>query len=259
MLGAIAGDIIGSTYEFNRVATYDFELLPEGSDFTDDTVCSIAIADALLNHKDLATTLWDYCQAYPNRGYGGRFFNWLATPRDKLAPYNSYGNGSAMRVSAVACLYNTLEETLKVAKQTAEITHNHPEGIKGAQAVAAGIFLARTGATKREIAIYINETFGYKLNRCYETIRAHYSYDVSCQGSVPEAITCFLESQNYEDCIRKAIFLGGDADTQACIAGGLAQAFYGEGELGIPEAIKQEVQLILPEEFLSVISRIYKI
>ncbi len=231
MLGAVAGDIIGSVYEFNNTHRYDFELFTPRSTFTDDTVLTVAVADCILHGKDYARTIWEYGNRYPDRGYGGRFPNWLDSK--DLKPYNSFGNGSAMRVSPVGFAFDTLEETLAEARRSAEVTHNHPEGIKGAQAVAAAIFLARRGESKGYIREYITDTFGYDLNRTLDEIRPNYTFDETCQGSVPEAIIAFLESNDYEDAIRKAVTLGGDSDTIACITGGIAQAHYG----GVPEYI----------------------
>jgi ADP-ribosylglycohydrolase len=235
MLGAIAGDIIGSVYEGRNVKTPDFDpLFHPRCHPTDDTVLSVAVADSILTGADLTDKLKEYFGRYPNAGYGGTFFRWACS--FGRAPYNSWGNGSAMRVSPVGYAYGSVEEVLKYAKWSADVTHNHPEGVKGAQATATAIFLARTGSGKDEIRDYVGRTFGYDLSRTVDEIRPHYVFDVSCQGSVPQAITAFLESDHYEDAVRKAISLGGDSDTIACITGGIAQAFYG----GVPDAIRQE-------------------
>ena len=231
LIGAICGDIIGSWYEFCPDKRMDFELFKDESRFTDDTVCSIAIADALLNGNDFVGKLKYWCRKYPKAGYGGNFNWWFR--QDDPQPYNSWGNGSAMRVSAVGAFAKSTAETLALAEESAIISHNHPDGIKGAQATALAIHLALTGATKEEIKAHIETHFGYDLSRKYVHIQAHYTFDVSCEGSVPEAIIAFLESTDYESAIRMAVAYGGDADTQAAIAGGIAAAYYGE----IPEVI----------------------
>lgn len=241
MLGAIAGDIIGSVYEFNSVKTKDFPLFTQDSIFTDDTVLTVALADSLLNHSPYVDKLKAYYRAYPWAGYGGAFQSWAVSERNQ--PYNSWGNGSAMRVSPVGFAYSDLETVLTEAKKSAEVTHNHPEGIKGAQATATAIFLARTGHDKKSIKSYIENTFGYNLSQSLAEIRKTYYFDVSCQGSVPQSIIAFLESENFEDAIRNAVSLGGDSDTMACIAGGIAQAFYGK----VPEMIEKQVFTRLDE------------
>ncbi len=235
MIGAIAGDIIGSVYESNNVKTTSFPLFSQDSKFTDDTVLTVALADSILFGSEYTEKLKEYYNLYPNAGYGTGFIRW-ASSADKEA-YNSWGNGAAMRVSPIGFAYDSLDEVLEMARKSAEVTHNHEEGIRGAQATAAAVFLARTGKNKTEIADYIRETFGYKLDEPLEAIRERYQYDPSCQGTVPPAITAFLESENFEDAIRKAISIGGDSDTIACITGGIAQAFYGD----IPESIEDKV------------------
>ena len=253
LLGAIAGDVIGSYYEFCPVNTVDFRLFNNGSSrFTDDTVMTVATADWLLTGDSLLGIMQDYGNRYPNAGYGGYFYQWL-TAYDPQ-PYNSFGNGSAMRVSPVGWAFDTLEETLAAAKQNAEITHNHPEGIKGAQAVASAIFMAHTGRTKQEIKDYIKTEFGYDLDRTCEEIREYYQFDETCQGSVPESIIAFLESTDYENAIRLSISLNGDADTMAAITGGIAEAYYKD----IPRHIAEETQKRLPEEFISIMRQFYK-
>ncbi|KTB48079.1 ADP-ribosylglycohydrolase family protein [Dehalogenimonas alkenigignens] len=247
MLGAVAGDIIGSVYEFNNTQQSDFELFTPRSTFTDDTVLTVAVADCILHGKDYARTIWEYGNRYPDAGYGTRFLHWLSSK--DLKPYNSFGNGSAMRVSPVSFAFGTLEDTLAEARRSAEVTHNHPEGIKGAQSVAAAIFLARRGESKQRIRSYITSTFGYDLSRTLDEIRPTYTFDETCQGSVPEAITVFLESSDFEDAIRKAVTLSGDSDTIACITGGIAQAFYG----GVPKHIVAEVRKHLDPPLLAVI------
>jgi ADP-ribosylglycohydrolase len=226
MLGAIIGDIIGSTYEFKNADRYDFDLFPPGSDFTDDTVLTVAIADAILNNREYSETVKEYALNYPGRGYGGWFNQWIFTENPK--PYNSYGNGSAMRASSIGWAFDSLGETLKEAERSSSITHNHPEGKKGAKVVAAAIFLARTGHDKKEIKKFIQKSYSYNLNRTLAEIKPFYSFNETCQKTVPEAIICFLESENFEDAIRKAIWLGGDSDTLACITGGIAEAYYKE-------------------------------
>jgi ADP-ribosylglycohydrolase len=241
MLGAIAGDMIGSPYEFDRnhIKTTDFPLFSERSRYTDDTVLTIATAQVLLD----GCTFEDYASAYvaayndyPRAGYGGIFRQSAAAGGG--AAYGSYGNGSAMRVSPVGWAFATLEETLAEAKRSAEVTHNHPEGIKAAQAVAAAIFLARTGAGKEEIRDTLTREFGYDLRRSLDEIRPTYRFTAAAAYSVPEAIIAFLESENFEDAVRNAVSLGGDSDTQACIAGAIAEAFYG----GVPKAIQKEME-----------------
>lgn len=248
MTGAIAGDIIGSVYEFDNIKTTDFPLFTNESDYTDDTIMTVAVADWLLNRGDLAEVMQRYGREYPypTGGYGGRFSGWLRE-KDPL-PYNSWGNGSAMRVSAVGWMFDSLEKTLEVAKETAVVTHNHPEGIKGAQATAAAIYLARTGKSKQDIKQYIETAFSYDLGRTCDEIRPFYRFNESCQGTVPEAIIAFLDSSDFENAIRLAVSLGGDSDTLACITGGIAEAFY-----GIPEDIEKQVYDKLPGTFQKVI------
>lgn len=253
MIGAIAGDIIGSIYEFENIKTKDFPLFLRRSDYTDDSVMTVAVADWLLNGGDLVKVLQAYGNEYPcpMGGYGGCFSFWLGEADPK--PYNSWGNGSAMRVSAVGWKFDTLEETLKVAEESAAVSHNHPEGIKGAQATAAAIFLARTGKSKQEIKNYIETTFHYNLNRTCDEIRPTYSFNESCQGTVPEAIIAFLDSRDFEDAVRLAVSLGGDSDTLACITGGIAEAYY-----GVPENIVEQVKDRIPVEFFEIIQKFKK-
>ncbi len=249
MLGAIIGDIIGSVYEWSPTKTTAFPLFSPDSRFTDDTVLTVAVADAVLYQKDYARTIWEYGRKYPRAGYGRSFKGWLKG-RD-LLPYGSYGNGSAMRVSPVGFAFDSTDEVLLEAARTAEVTHNHPEGIKGAQAAALAILLARQGNNKMEIKKQIESRFAYDLSRTLDEIRPDYGFDVSCQGSVPEAIIAFLESLNYEDAIRQAISLGGDSDTMACIAGGIAQAFYKD----IPRHIVSQARLLLDPDLLRIIDQ----
>ncbi len=291
MYGAILGDMIGAPYEFDRGGkTKDFPLFSRGSQFTDDTVMTIAVAEALMGLEEAlkgldgktlmsldgealkeldgealmsfdressdeevrqavtrAMRVWG--RKYPNAGYGVRFANWLFA-RCQPRPYGSWGNGSAMRVSSAGWLYGTLEETRRYAKLTAEVTHNHPEGIKGAEAAASAIFMARNGSAKDEIKDYIIREFGYDLSRTCDEIRPGYHHVESCQETVPEAITAFLEGDNFEDVIRTAVSLGGDCDTLTCIAGAMAEAFY-----GVPEELKAECRKRLPEDMLKVLNR----
>lgn len=244
MLGAIIGDIVGSVYEFDNTKRMDFPFFSERSTYTDDTVMTIAVAEWLLNddeltHEALERIMVRYAKEHPcpMGGYGGRFSQWLfrpeslidyktGAPAGKRVPYNSWGNGSAMRASAVGWRFDTIEETEKVAEISASITHDHPEGVKGAQATAAAIFLARSGYTKSEIKDYIERRFGYDLNTHTDDIRKTYGWDESCQGTVPAAVRAFLDSTDFESAVRIAVSLGGDSDTLACITGGIAEAFY---------------------------------
>jgi len=234
MIGAITGDIIGSVYEFDGIKSKDFPLFSESSQFTDDTVLIIAVTDVLLGSGDYANTFREYYARYPDCGYGGRFHQW-ARSKD-LRPYNSFGNGSAMRVSPVGWFFDDLESVLSEAKRSARVTHNHPEGIKGAQAVAASVFMARHGESKDTIRDYVARGFDYDLDRTVDEIRPSHHFDETCQGTVPAAMIAFLDSTDFEDCIRNAISLGGDADTLACIAGSIAEAFYG----GVPDSIREQ-------------------
>ena len=249
MLGAIAGDVIGSVYEAIPVKTTGFALFTPRSRFTDDTVLTVATAEALLGDGDYAAAYRRYGRAYPNAGYGGSFYRWLLS--DDAGPYDSWGNGAAMRVSPVGFALDTVEDVLAEAARSAAVTHDHPEGIKGAQATALAVFLACTGADKAGIRSEIEGRFGYDLARSLDAIRPTYRFDVSCQGSVPESLIAFLESTDYESAVRNAISLGGDADTMACIAGGIAEAFYG----AVPELIAREVSSRLPEGFRNVLDR----
>jgi ADP-ribosylglycohydrolase len=254
MLGAIAGDMIGSPFEGLgcQIKTTEFELFDKYSRFTDDTVLTVAVARAILSGMDYTSALKLYGQRYPGVGYGGAFRHWIHSVVS--APYNSWGNGSAMRVSPVAWAFDTDAEVLREAQRSAEVTHNHPEGVKGAQATALAAFLARTGETKQEIKRQIVERFSYDLSRTLGEIRPGYGFDVSCQGSVPESITAFLESDSFEGAIRNAISLGGDSDTMACIAGSIAEAFYG----GVPEEIAVEVRARLPQDLIVIVEEFQK-
>lgn len=246
MLGAIAGDIIGSVHEYSGTKTSEFELFHPHCRFTDDTVLAVAVADCLMHGFGYVEKFHEYSGAYPNAGYGGRFLQWISAA--KKEPYNSWGNGSAMRVPAIGHAFDSLDAVRAEAKRSAEVTHNHPEGIRGAEATAAAIFLARTGRTKQEIRTSIEETFGYDLRARLDDLRPGYTFDESCQGTVPPALIAFLESTGYEDAVRKAISLGGDADTLACITGGIAEAFYG----GVPDAIARQALNLLDERLRTV-------
>lgn len=262
MFGAFLGDIIGSPYEFDMGnKSKNFPLFSDMSTFTDDSVMTAAVADALLDSIEngklsddsigvlVASSLKEWGHKYPDAGYGGMFDNWLRS--DSILPYNSFGNGSAMRVSSVGWLYDAIERTRAVARITAKVTHNHPEGIKGAEAIASAIFLARKRASKQEIKKYISENFGYNLSRTCDEIRPGYHHVETCQETVPEAIIAFLESDGFVDAIRNAVSLGGDCDTIACITGSIAEAFY-----GIPSELISECQERLPIDILFVANRI---
>ena len=258
MIGAILGDMIGAPYEFDRGnKTKDFPLFSRGSEFTDDSVMTIAVAEALMDtigksddeiRAALIASMQKWGRRYPDAGYGGMFYQWLR--KKDPQPYGSFGNGSAMRVSSAGWLFSTLEETRHMAKLTAEVTHNHPEGVKGAEAAASAIFMARTGSSKEEIRDFIIREFGYDLSRTCDEIRPHYHHVETCQQTVPEAVTAFLEGNSFEDVIRTAVSLGGDSDTLTCIAGGMAEAFY-----GVPDDLVEECRKRLPEDMLSVVDR----
>lgn len=247
MLGAIAGDIIGSVHEGSGTKHRDFPLFTPNSTFTDDTVLCVAVAEVLLHGGDFVDAFHDYFHRYPNAGFGGGFMRWAAK-RDRQ-PYYSWGNGSAMRVPPVGFAATSLEEALSLARRSAEVTHDHPEGIRGAQAVAAVIFLARQGADKASLRAEVEGRFGYDLSQALDEIRPDYRFDVSCQGSVPPAILAFLEADSVESAIRNAVSLGGDADTQACMAGAMAEAFQG----GLPEALRSETLARLTPELREVV------
>ena len=253
MIGAIIGDIVGSRFEFNNHRSKDFELFTKDNELTDDSIMTLAVADILLNNKvndpdKIIDTFKYYGKLYPYAGYGGMFSKWLDSENPK--PYNSYGNGSAMRVSPVGFYAKSLEETLELAKVTAEVSHNHPQGIKGAQSIAASIYLARNGKSKDEIREYVETEFGYNLHRTCDDIRPAYRFDVTCQGSCPQAIIAFLDSSDYESAIRLAVSLGGDSDTIACMTGGIAAAFY-----GVPHELVVKVQAYLSEDIIEAIER----
>ena len=259
MYGAILGDIVGSPYEFdcNNYKAKDFPLFSRRSDFTDDTVMTLAVAKALLSSRGqddtaikaaLVREMQQLGRAYPDRGYGTHFDGWLY--EDAPQPYQSYGNGSAMRVSPAAWLAEDMTEALHLAQLTAEVTHDHPEGIKGAQATAAAVFLARTGCSRADIRAYVERVFGYDLGRTCDEIRPTYHHVESCQETVPQAITAFLESTGFEDALRTAVSLGGDSDTLAAITGSIAEAFY-----GVPENLKQECRQRLTPELAGILEK----
>jgi ADP-ribosylglycohydrolase len=252
MLGAIAGDIIGSAYEFGRTKSKEFPLFGRDNAFTDDTVMTVAMAQAVLTDGDYRRAALDFGRRYPGRGYGSSFQGWLAASDPR--PYNSYGNGSAMRVSPVGFAFDTVEDVLREAARSAGFSHSHPEGIKGAQATALAILLARKKSDKTRIKEEIASRFGYDLDRTLDEIRPYYRHDESCQRTVPEAILSFLESTSYEDCVRNAVSLGGDADTLACIAGGIAEAFYGPPLPGIVSGVRG----ILAPELWDIVERFYR-
>lgn len=274
MLGAIIGDTVGSVYEFNNIKTTDFPLFTNESMFTDDSLMSIAVAMWLLDEDHSSAKLEYYileiANRYPNPmgGYGSGFYKWLFHPENLYEyrdsqhwhdakggirhPYNSYSNGSAMRVSACGWYAKSIEEALYLGERSAEITHNHPEGIKGAQAVSTAIFMARHSASKKEILAFIEHQFGYDLHRKCNDIRPYYRYEASCSESVPQAIVAFMDSSDFESAVRLAVSLGGDSDTIACVTGGIAEAFY----RSIPKDIEDHVMNLLPEEFQSVVRKV---
>lgn len=254
MLGAVIGDMIGSRFEFQNYKSKDFELWTPDSNYTDDTICTVAVAEWVLSgcRYDLNAIMQKWCRRYPYPmgAYGARFNQWIWSENPE--PYHSFGNGSAMRVSAIGWAFDKLTDTLNFAHDSAAITHNHPEGIKGAQATAAAIFWARTGESKQFIRQNITEWFGYDLSWTCNDIRPDYDFNETCQGTVPQAIMAFLESDCFEDAIRLAISLGGDSDTLAAITGSIAEAFY----RGIPERILKPVQERLPEEMMETLLKI---
>ena len=253
IIGAIIGDIVGSRFEFNNYRSTDFEFLNDKCFFTDDSVMTIAVADWVTKKsqtdRHLALYLREWGRKYPNRGYGGMFLRWLLS-KELSSPYNSFGNGSAMRVSPCGFYAQSLDEALFLAKQSAEVTHNHPEGIKGAQSVAAAIYLAKTGSTKAIIKEYIENNFGYDLSRTCDEIRRVYKFNETCQETCPEAIIAFLESHDYESAIRLGISLGGDSDTIGAITGGIAAAYH-----GVPDSIMEDVKRFIPFEFIDIVEK----
>jgi len=250
MLGAVVGDIVGSIYEWNNHRSKDFPLFGPGADYTDDSVLTMAVADALLHGLPPQKALYLWATRHPKRGYGGSFASWLDTW--ELAPYKSWGNGAAMRVSPAALLANSLDEAIDLATRVTEVTHDHPEGLKGAKATAHAIFLARFGAGADEIRRTIAETYGYDMDRTVDAIRPHYEFNESCQGTVPEALVCALEATSFEDAIRNAISIGGDSDTVAAIAGPVAEARF-----GIPDEIAQAAMERIPEDMRETLLKLY--
>ena len=265
MLGAMIGDIAGSRFEFDRSPkTVDgYEIFGEGCYFTDDTVMTAGVAEGLMDagkdadaetiRKCVVRSMRKYGQRYPGAGYGGRFFSWVLGPEEEAKPYNSFGNGSAMRASAAGWLYDSLERTREAARATAEVSHNHPEGIKGAESVAAAIYMARTGSTKEEIRTYVEQEFGYDLSRTCDEIRPSYNHVESCQETVPQAFAAFLEGDSFEGVVRLAISLGGDCDTLTDIAAAMAEAFF-----GVDPAMEEKALTYLAEDLKKVYERFQK-
>lgn len=276
MLGAITGDVIGSVFEFNNTKKYDFELFSHYSSYTDDSIMTIAVAEWLMQDKShgyqtLEDIMLKYGKKYscPAGGYGSGFGTWLFDPKNSFEfidydnlglpyesktgrhPYNSFGNGAAMRVSSVGWFFDTLEETKRVAEISAKITHNHPEGIKGAQVVASAIWMARKTHSKERIKDYIETEYNYDLSDTWKNLNKTYTWKSDCEGTIAPAIICFLESSNYIDAIRKAISIGGDSDTLACITGGIAEAYYG----GVPNYAAKQVIQSLPKEFINTLEQ----
>lgn len=247
MIGVIAGDVIGSVHEHALTKSTAFPLFDPLCRFTDDTVLTVATAYAILTGTPYEVAYRDFGRQHPDAGYGGSFCEWLFA--DEPRPYNSWGNGSAMRVAPVGFAFGNVNDVLNEAERSAQVTHNHLEGVKGAQATALAVFMARSGASKDAIREDLARRFGYNLHRTVDQIRPDYQWDVSCQRSVPEAIVAFLDSSDVEDAIRLAVSLGGDADTQAAIAGGIAEAYYGH----LPESIVGAVRERLPQRFNEII------
>lgn len=256
IFGAVVGDIIGSRYEFHNVKSTNFDLFPDGSRFTDDSVMTFAVARWLLIDREhtpaaLVECMQELGRRYPRAGYGGHFRRWLSAVNPK--PYNSWGNGSAMRVSPVGLYAGTLDEALRLARITAGVSHNHPEGVKGAQAIASCVYLCREGRTKEIIREYVERTFGYDLNRTIADIRPGYGFDVSCQGSVPEAIIAFLEGSTFEEVIRLAVSIGGDSDTIACMAGAIAACVY-----PVPESVAAMCDDLLTDDLHAISTAFFR-
>lgn len=250
MIGAIIGDIVGSRFEFDNVYAKDFELFTKDCSFTDDTICTVAIADAIYRKIDYKDSLLEWCRKYPHPkgSYGVSFERWWRS--DNPQPYNSFGNGSAMRVSQIGFYYNSLMKVLEEAEKSAKVTHNHEEGIKGAQSIAGSIFLLRTGYTKNNVKKWLESMFGYDLSHTVSYLREHNKFNETCQVTVPQAIICFLESNGFEDAIRNAVSIGGDSDTIACIAGGLAESFY-----GVPDELFDKAYTYLDKDMKRVVKK----
>ena len=250
MIGAVAGDIIGSVREFYNITSKEFDLFAYDAFFTDDTICTMAVAEALLDGTDPAVSLRKWGARFPDAGYGSMFRSWLRRP--DMPPYNSYGNGAAMRVSPAAFLADSLEEAVQNAVKVTEVTHDHPDGLAGAAATATSIFLAYQGESAGEIRYFITDRYGYDMSQSVDEIRPWYEFDETCPGSVPQALTCALEGTSYEDAIRNAISIGGDSDTIACIAGGVAEAMF-----GVPHSIADTASNYLTEEMKALLGRMY--
>jgi ADP-ribosylglycohydrolase len=252
MLGSIAGDIIGSVYEHAPIKTTDFSLFGDGCQFTDDTVCTVAIAQSLLGPFPFADSLRTLVRRHPERGYGGMFHSWATS--DDLPPYGSWGNGAPMRVSPVGFMANSHAQALELAAASAAVSHDHPEAVKGAQAVAVAIWMARRGWSKTEIRSSIQTQFGYRLDRTVDSIRSAYRFDVSAAGTVPAALICALDAANFEQAVRNAVSLGGDSDTLACIAGGLAEALH-----GLPPSLAHAASRYLTLDLLQIVKTFYAV
>jgi ADP-ribosyl-[dinitrogen reductase] hydrolase len=250
MYGAVIGDIVGSIYEFDNIKTKEFELFGDDCDFTDDTLCTVAVADALLQAGDPAKAFRRWGEVYPDLGYGGMFLRWLNQP--DMGPYNSFGNGAAMRVSPCALIARDLSEALSLSDRVTQVSHNHPEGMKGARATTHAVFLALEGAGAAAIRQEIGRVYSYDLSRSVDQIRPGYEFDETCQKTVPEALTCALEATSFEDAIRNAISIGGDSDTVACIAGALAEGLY-----GIPGSILNDGRSRVPAGFTEILDQLY--
>lgn len=250
MIGAIIGDIVGSRFEFDNIKTKEFELFANECSFTDDTICTVAIADAIYRTVEYKDALLEWCRKYPNPkgSYGLSFERWWRNSNPQ--PYGSFGNGSAMRVSSIGFYHNSIDKVLEEAKNSAEVTHNHPEGIKGAQAVASAIYLLRTGSSKDEMVLFVKERFSYDLSKSVEYYRSRSNFDETCQVCVPQAITCFIESNDFEDAIRNAVSIGGDSDTIACITGGISEAFY-----GVPDKLLDKAYSFLDKDMKKVVKK----
>lgn len=263
MLGAIIGDIVGSRFEFNNYRGTKFKLFTVDSTFTDDTVCTIAVADWLLfsgekgitSGERFASMLKSWCLQYPNESYGASFLRWIASPENVPPPYNSFGNGAAMRISPIGCYFRDLEETMEYSDMVTEVTHNHPEGLKGARAVSEAMFLARRGATKEKIKNTIEEKYQYDLSATCSEIRDKNEFNETCQVTVPQAFSAFLESHDFESAIRLAVSIGGDSDTIAAITGGLAEVFYKD----IPHDLIREAIIRLPVKMQEVLFDFYEL
>lgn len=252
MIGAIIGDIVGSRFEFHNHRSTAFDFFHRDCTYTDDTVMTVAVADAIMSGRPFGTVMHEYARNYPGRGYGGRFNKWIHS--DHPVPYDSFGNGSAMRVSPCAYLARgNREQALTWATASAVCTHNHPEGVKGAMAIVDCILMAARHQSKEAIKRVAEELYGYDMNFSIEQLRPHFAFNETCQGTVPQAIECFLESHDFESAIRIAISLGGDSDTIACITGGMAEAYY-----GVPEGLRETAMSMLPEEMQHIIDKMYE-